>query len=363
MPDFKTPIYPWHLKNNAKMAPFAGWDMPIQYAEGILAEHLHTREFASIFDICHMAQFIIAGEGVKELLAKAVSHNLETLAIGKCRYGFLLTEKGSVIDDLIIYRLAGQAFFLVVNAACHAVDFQTLTDRVGRENIFDISAKSGKIDLQGPKSLEVLEKIFKQDFHHLKYFSFVEISYLGQKILVSRTGYTGELGYELYCPRDFALDLWSELAGMDMVKPAGLGARDTLRLESGLSLYGHELDLEHTVAESGLKSMLTSEADYVGKALAKEVISETLIPLKLDGRRAARHGDLVFVENKEEAIGRVTSGSFAPSLGYAIAFAFIDKAYQEHENFVLKAGRSEIMAQKTSLPFYTKGTARMKFND
>lgn len=359
----ETPLHDWHVAHKAKMAPFAGWDMPIQYEDGILAEHAHTRNAASIFDICHMAQFIVKGDKAAELLRKAVSHNLDTLAIGKCRYGFLLTEEGTVIDDLIVYHLAENHYFLVVNAGCADKDFETLVKRLGKENIENISPKSGKIDLQGPKSLEVLEDLTKQNFHDLKYFSFTHIEYKGHKILVSRTGYTGELGYELYCPREAVLTLWEDLLSHELVKPAGLGARDTLRLECGLALYGHELNEEHTVAESNLAGMLTSEADYVGKAAAKEVKHDLLVPLKLEGRRTVRNGDLVIKEaGSEEVIGKIASGSFAPSLGYAIAFAFVKKEFADKESFVLKAGRNELTAQKTTAPFFTNGTARIKLS-
>lgn len=359
---FATPLNEWHHKQGAKMAPFAGWDMPIQY-EGILAEHMHTREAASIFDICHMGQFILKGDNAMELLSGAVSHNLATLPIGKCRYGFLLTSEGTVMDDLIIYHMAENHFFLVVNAACAKADFEALQKRVGAELLEDISPKAGKIDLQGPKSLEALEKVFAKDFHDLKYFSFVEIEYKGAKILVSRTGYTGELGYELYCPADSALGLWEDLLAVDFVKPAGLGARDTLRLECGLSLYGHELDLEHSPAESGLAGMLTSEADYIGKANAVLVREEVLIPLQLEGRRTVRGGDSVLLSAEDDTvIGTVTSGSFAPSLGYAVAFAFVKKEYAEQSEFFLKAGRSVLKALPTTVPFYKGGTARMKIS-
>lgn len=359
----QTPLYEWHKAHNAKTAPFAGWDMPIQYEDGILAEHAHTRENASVFDICHMAQFMVKGHGVTELLKKAVSHNLDTLAVGKCRYGFLLTEQGTVIDDLIVYHLDTDHFFLVVNAGCAEKDFLVLQERLGKEHIENISPKSGKIDLQGPKSLEVLEAVTKENFHELKYFSFTRTDYKGYKILVSRTGYTGELGYELYCPKEAVLTLWEDLLSHELVKPAGLGARDTLRLECGLALYGHELNEEHTVAESALDGMLTSEADYIGKEQAKIVKNDILVPLKLEGRRTVRNGDLVIKEaGSSEVIGTVASGSFAPSLGYAIAFAFVKKEYADQENFVLKAGRSEISAQKTTAPFYTKGTARIKLS-
>ncbi len=359
----QTPLHEWHTAHNAKMAPFAGWDMPIQYEDGILAEHAHTRESASIFDICHMAQFIVKGENAAELLKKAVSHNLDTLAAGKCRYGFLLTEQGTVIDDLIVYRFAEDHFFLVVNAGCAEKDFKTLAKRLGEENIENISAKSGKIDLQGPKSLEVLETVTGQNFHNLKYFSFTRIDYKGHALLVSRTGYTGELGYELYCPREAVLTLWEDLLAHELVKPAGLGARDTLRLECGLALYGHELNEEHTVAESNLAGMLTSEADYIGKIPAMEVKNELLVPLKLEGRRTVRNGDSVIKEaGSNEVIGTVASGSFAPSLGFAIAFAFVKKEYADQAEFILKAGRSELTAQKTTAPFFTQGTARMKLS-
>ncbi len=359
----QTPLHEWHTAHNAKMAPFAGWDMPIQYEDGILAEHAHTRESASIFDICHMAQFIVKGENAAELLKKAVSHNLDTLAAGKCRYGFLLTEQGTVIDDLIVYRFAEDHFFLVVNAGCAEKDFKTLAKRLGEENIENISAKSGKIDLQGPKSLEVLETVTGQNFHKLKYFSFTRIDYKGHALLVSRTGYTGELGYELYCPREAVLTLWEDLLAHELVKPAGLGARDTLRLECGLALYGHELNEEHTVAESNLAGMLTSEADYIGKIPAMEVKNELLVPLKLEGRRTVRNGDSVIKEaGSNEVIGTVASGSFAPSLGFAIAFAFVKKEYADQAEFILKAGRSELNAQKTTAPFFTQGTARMKLS-
>ena len=359
----QTPLYEWHKAHNAKTAPFAGWDMPIQYEDGILAEHAHTRESASIFDICHMAQFIVKGDNAFDLLKKAVSHNLDTLAIGKCRYGFLLTEQGTVIDDLIVYHLANNHFLLVVNAGCAEKDFATLQKRLGSNLIKNISPKSGKIDLQGPKSLEVLENITKKNFHDLKYFSFEYIDYKGHQVLVSRTGYTGELGYELYCPKELILTLWEDLLSDERVKPAGLGARDTLRLECGLALYGHELDEQHTVAEANLAAMLTSTADYVGKELANQTPHDLLIPLKLEGRRTVRNGDIVIKESgSDEVIGTITSGSFAPSLGYAIAFAYIKKEFTEQTDFIIKAGRSELTAQKTTAPFYIQGTARIKLS-
>lgn len=374
MSDLKTPLNEWHYAHGAKTAPFAGWDMPIQY-EGILVEHTHTRENASIFDICHMGQIFVSGKGAKERLAKAVTHNLDTLATGKCRYGFLLTEKGTVIDDLIIYNMplenaysscikgekSDEQFLLVVNASCTTVDLKAITERVGAEFVQDVSDQFGKIDLQGPKSLEVLERVFEQNFHDLAFFSFVSFEYHNIPIFLSRTGYTGDLGYELYFPREFTVPLWEALSKDDFVKPAGLGARDTLRLESGFALYGHEIDDKHTVAESGFGAMLNSEVNYVGKEKAKTIPNEVLVGLQLEGRRTVRNGDTVLLESGSDTqIGTVASGSFSPSLGYAIAFAFVKKEFADKEDFVLKAGRSELFAKKVDIPFYKNGTARIK---
>lgn len=358
MSDLRTPLTSWHEAQGAKMAPFAGWLMPIQY-EGILAEHLHTRKHAGIFDICHMGEFRIEGPGATEALSRAVSHNLEALAPGKCRYGFLLTEKGGVLDDGIIYRFGPDSFMAVVNAACAPGDLATLRARLPESiRITDISAETGKVDLQGPDSLDVLEKIMGENFHDLGYFSFRESKWQGVPVLVSRTGYTGELGYELYLPTDKTEAFWKALLADERVKPVGLGARDTLRLEAGLPLYGHDLDEEHTPAEAGMARMMTSQADYVGREGA-QTVREVLVPLQIEGRRAARHGDVLALPGGE-AVGRITSGSFAPSLGYVIAFAWVAAAHADKEDFVVRASRTELPAKKVEIPFYKEGTARKK---
>ncbi len=358
MSDLRTPLTSWHEGQGAKMAPFAGWLMPIQY-EGILAEHLHTRKHAGIFDICHMGEFRIEGPGATEALSRAVSHNLETLAPGKCRYGFLLTDKGGVLDDGIIYRFGPDSFMAVVNAACAPGDLATLRARLPESiKITDISAETGKVDLQGPDSLDVLEKVMGENFHDLGYFSFRESTWQGVPVLVSRTGYTGELGYELYLPSEKTEAFWKALLADERVKPVGLGARDTLRLEAGLPLYGHDLDEEHTPAEAGMARMMTSQADYVGKEGA-QAVREVLVPLQIEGRRAARHGDVLALPGGE-AVGRITSGSFAPSLGYVIAFAWVNAAHADKEDFVVRASRTELPAKKVEIPFYKEGTARKK---
>ncbi len=354
----ETPLAGWHREHEAKMAPFAGWDMPIQYDEGIIAEHNHTRNAASVFDICHMGQLMLRGRGAKEMLSRAVTHDLDTLAVGKCRYGFLLNDHGGVIDDLIVYRLGDEHFLLVVNAACTQKDLAVLKTRTDGKTE-DISQYSAKIDLQGPLSRDVLRDVLGEDTGNIPYFSFRHTKFMGGSLTVSRTGYTGELGYELYLPRHLALPLWEALLKDKRVKPAGLGARDTLRLESGLSLYGHELDENHTPAEAGLGSMLKSKAGYIGSMHAAEISNELLVPLALAGRRTARSGDSVRLPGSGEIIGRVTSGSFAPSLGHAIAFAYIRKDMAICPEFELVSGKAAIQAVKTTTPFFKMGTARM----
>lgn len=356
MSELRTPLTAWHEAHGAKMAPFAGWLMPIQY-EGILAEHVHTRTHAGLFDICHMGEFRV--EGPAEVLATAVSHNLATLAVGRCRYGFLLNEQGGVLDDCIIYRIEDAKWVVVVNAACAANDFAVLRARLPQNvTMEDISARIAKLDLQGPEAVDVLEDALGKKLRHLPYFGFECVSWNGEALWVSRTGYTGELGFELYVASDLALPLWELLLKDSRVKPIGLGARDTLRLEAGLPLYGQDLDDHHTPAEAGMGRMLTSEAEYVGKAHAQD-INQVLVPLYIEGRRAARHNDVLALPDGTE-VGHVTSGSFAPSLGHVVALAWVDKAHAEANDFVVRAARSELAAQRCELPFYKDGTARKK---
>lgn len=353
----KTPLYEWHVANNAKMAPFGGWNMPIQY-KGIVAEHMHTREKAGIFDICHMGEFILKGPGAKEALAKAVCINLETLKPQRCRYGFLLNEHGGILDDLVVYRIDTDTYMIVVNAACRANDFATIKSRLPAGLPFtDVSDETGKLDLQGPTSLAVLERVLPGPWRDLPYFGLVQSEFEGAPLLIGRAGYTGELGFELYVAADKTPALWEKLLADPDVMPVGLGARDTLRLEAGLPLYGQDIDENHTPAEAGYGGMLTSPADYVGKTRAADV-REKLIALAIPCRRSARHHDAVVFEGNE--VGTVTSGSFAPSLGQAIALAYVSKEYADAENYSVMASKTELPAVKVDRPFYTEGTVKMK---
>lgn len=353
-----TPLTSWHRENGAKMAPFAGFDMPVQY-KGIIVEHKHTRSKAGIFDISHMGEFKLSGSGAKDALNKVVSHDLETLGVGKCRYGFLLNESGGINDDLIIYCLADDVYMLVVNGACRQKDFDHIKSNIPSElSLVDVSDETAKIDIQGPESLDVLNALMGSNWNHLKYFNFEETDSCGFNMIVSRTGYTGELGYELYLPSNNALEIWEKLVADERVEPVGLGARDTLRLEIGYPLYGQDLDEEHTPKEAGAGFFLKKESEYIGKS-GLGTVKESLIALSIEGRRTARHHDEVTLPDGKKT-GIVTSGSFAPSLGHCIALAYVSAEDADNEEFLIKTARVELQAKKVSLPFYTKGTARQK---
>ena len=350
-----TPLTAIHKNLGARLAPFAGWEMPIQY-EGIMAEHNHTRSWACLFDICHMGEILVYGRNSASELGTLVTHDLEKAVPGKCSYGFMLTPAGTIRDDLIIYPLEPDRFMLVVNASRKQADLEHLKNNLSSGvRVSDMTMSTGKLDLQGPDSLKVLEEVIPGNWADLKYFHFTKTSLDGQELVISRTGYTGELGYEIYTPWDGVEALWNLILKDERVKPAGLGARDTLRLEAGLPLYGHELDENHTPAEGGYGFVLKSSARFMGKDKAR-VVNEQLTGLLIQGRRAARQGDLVLAGDK--AVGKVTSGSFAPSLGHCVALAYIDKEYAGLSSFNIQRDKGALQAVKSDLPFY-KGTARM----
>ena len=235
----KTPLCETHIAMGAKMAPFGGWLMPIQYA-GILAEHNHTRQVVSVFDICHMGEFKFEGDPVSSGFDRIVTQNIVSMPEGSCRYGFILNENAGVIDDLIVYRFKNNKWMIVVNAATISGDKEHFLKNLSKGSKFkDVSGELGKLDVQGPRSREVIAKIFGKGIEALDYYTSGEFALWGEKCIVRRTGYTGELGYEVYISSDRVVKLWKLLLENPLVKPAGLGCRDTLRLEASLPLYGH----------------------------------------------------------------------------------------------------------------------------
>jgi len=321
----KTPLFADHVALKARMAPFGGWEMPIQY-DGILKEHTHTREAVSIFDISHMGEFIVEGHYAASGLDRIVTMSLFDLPVKSCRYGCILNDHGGVIDDLIVFRIEEEKWFIVANGATMVKDaahFQKyLTDKAVFKNI---SMQTGKIDVQGPASREALCTLV-DGLDRLKYYTFDFFDLLGERVLISRTGYTGELGYEIYFPWGKTLNLWHALISIPQVKPAGLGARDVLRLEMGYSLYGHELSEDVSPLESGLNRFVHFEKDFIGlEALLKEKergLSKKIVGIRSSNRRAPREHNRIYLPSGEE-VGVVTSGTFSPCLKAGIGLAFV----------------------------------------
>lgn len=356
---FKTPLYQEHLKLNAKMSPFGGWMMPIQY-EGIINEHEHTRKYVSIFDICHMGEFILEGDPVDSGLDRIITQRITSMTVGSCRYGFMLNENAGIIDDLVIYRLDKNSWMLVVNAATVGHDAKQLREHLkGKFSLENISSTMGKLDIQGPKSLEVLKKLIGSEIEKLEYYRFAKFSLLDEKVIISRTGYTGELGFEIYISNDKVVSLWKLLLENSQVKPAGLGARDTLRLEMGYPLYGHDLDIKHNPHEAGFDRFVDLKKDFIGKQflLNPNATRENLIYFVSTLRRAPRHGFGIYQANQK--IGTVTSGSFSPSLQVGIGMGYVSKELIPGQDLLIKEGNIEIPVKVTQAPFYTKGTARI----
>ena len=343
------------------MAPFGGFDMPIQYT-GILAEHKQCREAAALFDICHMGEFLLRGDAAKSGIDHLITFAPSALPVGKCRYGFMLTEEGKILDDLIVYRLGEAEWMIVVNAATTDADYGYISSRLLPETDFrNISARTGKLDLQGPLSREVLSTLLGEGVREIPYFQSRHVAWGGETFVVSRTGYTGELGYELYPSSNLVGELWDRLLSDERVKPAGLGARDILRLEVGYSLYGSDIDDNTTPVEADLASFIDLKRDFIGRdSLAAQIekgVSCRKIAFKTSSRRSPRHHYRVFGNGMD--IGEVTSGAFSPILGCGIGMAYVKTAFAKTgQKILVRSENVEIEGVVTDLPFYRGGSLR-----
>jgi len=355
-----TPLCGRHRELKALMAPFGGWDMPIQY-EGIIAEHSWCREKVSLFDICHMGEFLFQGDIEASGLDDVFTFSVKTIPLGRSRYGFLLNEQGGVIDDLIVFRLAEDKVMIVVNAATIAKDFAAIQGRLRGGSFTDISAATGKLDVQGPLARQVLVDAFGDQIAAIPYFKFITMNILGVDAIVSRTGYTGELGYEIFIPAEKVAELWDLLLQDQRVKPAGLGARDVLRLEVGYSLYGSDIDDSITPLEAGLEAFVNFDKRFVGKeALLRQKeqgISRCKVAFEVAGRRSPRHHYEICCNG--ESVGVVTSGVFAPMLGRGIGIGFVPPAAAViGAPLTIRHERVTMDATICELPFYRGGSVR-----
>lgn len=349
-----------HRSLGALMAPFGGWDMPIQY-EGIIAEHRWCREQAALFDICHMGEFLFKGDLVTSGLEDLFTFSVTAIPVGRSKYGFLLNEQGGIIDDLIVFRLAEHEVMIVVNAATAPNDFSVMQSRLHGGEFANITAATAKLDLQGPRSREVLVDLLGAWVGEIPYFRFVQQTVLGVPAIVSRTGYTGELGYEIFLPVEKVVELWDRLLSDQRVKPAGLGARDVLRLEVGYSLYGSDIDATTTPLEADLATFVKLDKQFMGKEALLKQTEQTLkrvkVAFKVTSRRTPRHGFGIF--DGEKQIGEVTSGVFSPMLACGIGLGYVEPDYAALGTVLtIKQDRAVMEAAVCAVPFYDQGSVR-----
>ncbi|MBW8483757.1 glycine cleavage system aminomethyltransferase GcvT [Actinomadura parmotrematis] len=355
----KTPLYDVHAELGANLVDFAGFLMPLRYASEV-AEHRAVREAAGLFDLSHMGEILLSGPQAAAALDYALVGNITPMPVGKARYTMIVDRDGGVLDDLIVYRLAEQTYMVVANAANVAVVRNALVERAGgfETVVDDRSATYALIALQGPAAAGVLARFTAAPLDDLKYYAIMAAPVAGVDALIARTGYTGEDGFELFVSSDDAVKLWKELAAVEGVTPAGLAARDSLRLEAGMPLYGNELTAATTPFEAGLGRVvkLDKPGDFVGKAAlaaqAQTPAGRRLVGLVAHGRRAPRKGYEV-VTSDGTPCGVVTSGAPSPTLGRPIAMAYLDSGAAESGLAVDVRGRREPV-DVVPLPFYKR---------
>ncbi len=357
----KTPLNHWHREHGAKMIDFGGWEMPVSY-EGILAEHHGVRQACGLFDICHMGEIEIKGAGAWEMIQSLTSNDVRRLADGQAQYSLLMNSDGYAIDDILVYRRSADHVLLCVNAANTEKDLAHLLAHARPDaQIIDLSADTALLALQGPASVDVLRRL-GVELNSVPRFHTLDIAVAGVPVLFSRTGYTGEAGCELFFPAAHAVKVWELLlaAGADAhCRPIGLAARDTLRLEMGYVLYGHELSESITPLEAGLEWVIRWDAgDFLGKshlqAQKQAGLGRQVVGLKLLEKGIPREG--MNVVAADQPVGRVLSGTLSPMLQQGIATALIDRAVLSgaSEFFVDIRGKMK-KAQIIKPPFIQRG--------
>lgn len=357
----KTPLYDLHLELGGKIVPFGGYLLPVQYETGVIKEHMAVRTACGLFDVSHMGEILIKGPDALNNLQRFLTNDFTNLEIGRVRYSPICNEEGGIVDDLIVYKFAQDEYFLVPNAANKDKDFAWFLQHAqGEVEILDLSDQYAQLALQGPKAKEIISKLTDESLLPTKYYSFVrDLPVAGIPCLVSRTGYTGELGYELYCAPDQVVQLAKALleAGREEgLIPCGLGARDTLRLEAGMPLYGHEMSDVITPFEAGLDIFVKMDKDdFIGKAALQEKMppQRVRVGLVLTDRGIAREGSLVYHEGQE--VGVTTSGTLLPYTNKASAMALLaPEVTQEGTPLEIDVRGRRLKAQVVPLPFYKR---------
>lgn len=355
----RTPLFNKHVSLGAKMVPFAGFEMPVQYS-GLTEEHFAVREKAGLFDVSHMGQFFIEGPGAKDLLQYVATNNADALKDGKAQYTCLTNENGGIVDDLIVYKIADEKYFVVVNASNIDKDW----NHINNHNTFgaimtNASDEMSLLAIQGPKATEILQKLTPIQLQDLPYYHFTIGEVAGiQDIIISNTGYTGSGGFEIYFKNEDAEKLWDELmsAGEEFgMLPCGLGARDTLRLEKGFCLYGNDLDDNTTPLEAGLGWITKFDKDFVAKDILEkqksEGVTKKLAGFEMQEKAIPRNGYPV-VDAEGKTIGKVTSGTMSPMKKTGIGLAYLDTDFTKvGTEIFIQIRNKNIPAQVVKPPF------------
>ena len=357
----KTPRYDIHIKEGGKIVPFAGYLLPVQYQTGVIREHMAVRQQAGLFDVSHMGEILFTGPTALDTLNHLFTNDYTNMPLNKVRYGVMCNEKGGTIDDLVVYKFGSETYLVVVNAANREKDYAHMAaNALEGTKCEDISDTVAQIALQGPRAPEILASLLPVESIPKGYYTAIPLAEIdGMKCMISRTGYTGELGYEIYTASENAPRLWKLLreAGNEFgCIPAGLGARDTLRLEAAMPLYGHEMDEEITPLEAGLDfGVKLNKAEFIGRKalIAAGAPKRIRIGLEVTGRGIIREHQDVFASGV--SIGRTTSGTHCPYLGKAVAMALVSAgSVKEGDDVEVDVRGRRVTARVVPLPFYTR---------
>ncbi|MDO5589529.1 MAG: glycine cleavage system aminomethyltransferase GcvT [Lachnospiraceae bacterium] len=359
--ELKTPLYDAHVKAGGKIVPFGGYLLPVQYEAGVVKEHMAVRTQAGLFDVSHMGEILCEGKDALANLQMMLTNNFDNMVDGQARYSPMCNENGGTVDDLIVYKHADEHYFIVVNAANKDKDYQWMLDhQFGEVTFTDVSSQYAQLALQGPKAMEILRKLTTEENIPQKYYHAVfDAEVAGIPCIVSKTGYTGEDGVELYFPSEYAEKMWDillENGKEEGLIPCGLGARDTLRMEAAMPLYGHEMNDEISPLETGLGFAVKMKKDvFIGKKALEErgELTRKRVGLEVSGRGIIREHQDVYADGK--VIGQTTSGTKGPFIDRAVGMAIIDVAYTEVGTKLQVDVRGRMVdVEVVALPFYKR---------
>lgn len=360
----RTPFHAIHVAAGAKMVSFAGFEMPIQYPSGITAEHNAVRKACGVFDVSHMGEFIVKGPQATDFVSYVTTNDVAALQVGQVHYSAILTEQGTFVDDCLVYRYAPDHLMMVVNGSNKDKDLAHISRYKGKFDctLEDVSDDIGLLAVQGPQAQEILQALTPKALDEIKYYWFTETTVAGIPMTLSRTGYTGEDGFELYHDAKDSEKLWAALMATGRIAPAGLGCRDSLRLEMGMALYGNDIDDTITPLESGHGWLVKmKKGDFVGRAALEAQkaagVARKLVGFTFEEKAIPRHGYPVFVDGA--ASGTVMSGIMSPSVGCGLGTAYVPTAHAKEGNTLeVEIRGKRVVGTIVGFPFWKQGTVK-----